>query len=199
VTSSDVDPSSAVFFDSKYLERADPWGFSSDSYELDRYDVLVSHVDPSRHRHVFEPGCSIGVLTEMLGRLCTTVDAADLSERAVQLARQRCADLANVSIRVGDLLPLPGAHYDLIMFSEVGYYRSVADLEPVVGELIGRVAPGGRLIAGHWIGTSPDHRSHGHDVHDLLSRMLTDWRLAHHCVHHDAVHDGYRLDIWDRR
>ena len=65
---SSADPSSREFFDAKYRTAEDPWDFALDGYELGRYVDLVSHVDPARHRRVFEPGCSIGVLTEMLGQ-----------------------------------------------------------------------------------------------------------------------------------
>ncbi|MBB5060530.1 hypothetical protein HDF16_005266 [Granulicella aggregans] len=37
--------SSPEFFDAKYLNKADPWNFSSDAYELARYEQIIS---PSR-------------------------------------------------------------------------------------------------------------------------------------------------------
>ena len=198
MTSSSVDPSSGAFFDAKYRTAEDPWDFALDPYELGRYREVVSHVDPDRHRRAFEPGCSIGVLTEMLGDRCEIVDASDLSEVAVQRARRRCAHLPGVTVEVGDLSDPPARHYELIVLSEVGYYLTEPELEQAIEVLTERLMPGGRLIAAHWIGTSADHRLHGHRVHELLADALSTWVLAHHAVHLDDRHDGYRLDVWDR-
>ena len=72
-------------------------------------------------------------------------------------------------------------------------------VEPAVAAVLTeRLTPGGRLIAAHWIGMSADHRLRGHRVHDLLADALPTWVLAHHAVHLDESHDGYRLDVWDR-
>lgn len=198
MTSSSVDPSSRAFFDAKYRTAEDPWDFAIDPYELGRYRDVMVHVDPDRHRRVFEPGCSIGVLTEMLGGRCEVVDASDLSEVAVQRARRRCAHLPGVTIEVGHLSDPPAHNYELIVLSEVGYYLTEPELERAIEVLTERLTPGGRLIAAHWIGMSADHRLRGHRVHDLLADALPTWVLAHHAVHLDESHDGYRLDVWDR-
>ena len=65
--------------------RRTQWDFALDPYELGRSREVVSHVDPARHRRVFEPGCSIGVLTEMSASdaRCRWTQS-DLSEVAVQ-------------------------------------------------------------------------------------------------------------------
>ena len=195
---SSADPSSREFFDAKYRTADDPWDFALDGYELGRYVDLVSHVDPARHRRVFEPGCSIGVLTEMLGARCEFVDATDVSEIAVGRARRRCAHLPGVTVGVGALSEPPGPSYSLVVLSEVGYYLTAPELEQSIGVLADRLAPGGRLIAAHWIGTSADHRLHGHHVHDLLTNTLSTWVHSHHAVHLDDRHDGYRIDVWDQ-
>lgn len=194
----DPDPSSSAFFDEKYLAANDPWSFERDPYELGRYREVVSHVDPARHRVVFEPGCSIGVLTEMLGERCDVVHASDLSAVAVARARARCARLPGVSVTVGDLSAPPADRYDLIVLSEVGYYLDLDAWRRAAETLSARVTPSGRIVAAHWIGRSADHRLHGDEVHEVLAEVLASWRHHRHQVHLDAVHDGYRLDVWDR-
>ncbi len=195
---STADPSSRAFFDAKYRAVEDPWDFAVDPYEIARYLEVVSHVDTARHRRVFEPGCSIGVLTEMLGARADIVDATDLSEIAVRRARRRCAHLPGVTVGVGDLSTPPVRRYELVVLSEVAYYLTESELERTIPVLTERIAPGGRLIAAHWIGTSADHRLHGHRVHDLLASALSTWVQSHHAVHLDDRHDGYRIDVWDR-
>lgn len=192
------DPSSAAFFDEKYRSASDPWQFTTDPYELGRYQAIVRHVDPARHHRVFEPGCSVGVLTEMLAARCPEVHATDISAHAVRHARQRCAHHPGASITVGGVHPPPGDNYDLIVFSEIGYYLTIEALRCVVAELVASVDRGGRLIAAHWIGTSADHRLHGDDVHEVLARELASWHHRSGSVHRDDTRDGYRLDVWDR-
>ncbi len=195
------DPASAEFFDAKYEADRDPWRFADDPYELGRYRTIVDHIDPLVHRRVYEPGCSVGVLTEMLGSRCDHVDATDLSGAAVALARQRCAHLPGVEVGVGDLSRPPGPpgpSYDLIVLSEVGYYQPLPVLERNIATLAARIRWGGRLIAAHWIGSSPDHRLSGDEVHDVIARSLHGWVHPVHEVHRHPVRDGYRLDVWDR-
>jgi 2-polyprenyl-3-methyl-5-hydroxy-6-metoxy-1,4-benzoquinol methylase len=191
--------SSASFFDTRYAGHQDPWGFATDPYELDRYRMLMAYVEPAVHRRVFEPGCSIGVLTEMLARSGAIVHATDISEVAVGRARRRCSGFPEVTVDVAGLIPPPGQDYDLVVFSEIGYYQHRRALAVTLGELAGHVRPGGRLIAAHWIGTSPDHLLHGNDVHDVAREVLDSWTHRHHSRHVDTVRDGYLLDVWDRR
>jgi 2-polyprenyl-3-methyl-5-hydroxy-6-metoxy-1,4-benzoquinol methylase len=189
---------SAAFFDSIYEGSTDPWSFASDAYEQARYRTVLDHVDPARHRRVFEPGCSVGVLTEQLGRRGDRVDATDVSVNAVARARARCAHLPAVDIRIGGVLPTSPDPYDLIVFSEVGYYLDVPSLYETALGFEAALRRGGRLIAAHWIGNSDDHVLHGRDVHRVLTMVLDGWHRVHHAVHPDAEHDGFVLDVWDR-
>jgi 2-polyprenyl-3-methyl-5-hydroxy-6-metoxy-1,4-benzoquinol methylase len=191
------DPSSAAFFDAKYATVPDPWSFETDPYEQARYERITRHIDPDRHRTAFEPGCSVGVLTERIGRLGLRVDSTDLSMRAVERARDRCRHLDGVHITVGDLTP-PQHRYDLIVLSEIGYYLDPTELLATSQNLAARVAPGGRLIAAHWIGTSPDHRLHADDVHRIVGDAVRTWIHMVDELRTDRSRDGYRLDVWDR-
>jgi SAM-dependent methyltransferase len=196
------DPSSDVFFESWYRRHPDPWGFGSDPYELARYDSIVSHVPAGRYRRAFEPGCSIGVLTERLGWRCDTVLATDLSRIAVARARRRCAELGTrVSVVVGGLVPdgpLTDPRFDLVVFSEVGYYLPPGDLAASASQLAELIEPGGRLIAAHWLGESADHQIDGPAVHQVLSRCLASWEHVVHDEVHDAIRFGFVLDVWDQ-
>lgn len=193
------DLSNASFFDAKYSSDHDPWGFATDRYELDRYRTMLAFVDPVVHRRIFEPGCSIGVLTERLARVGGTVHATDISDMAVGRARQRCSRWPAVTVDVGGLIPSPGPDYDLVVFSEVGYYQHRYALAVTLRELAERIRSGGRLIVAHWIGTSPDHLLHGNDVHDVARMVLDSWTHHHHSRRIDPDRDGYLLDVWDRR
>ena len=187
-------PSTAAFFEAKYRDSADPWSFASSAYEQGRYAVILAALQHRRYRSTVEPGCSVGVLTERLAAISDWVEAFDLSPTAVEQARQRCAQLANVSLASSSLcerLPLLG--FDLIILSEIGYYFTASEWRSITGRLVSDSAPGTTILAAHWLGTSPDHRMHGDEVHAILREnpLLT---LAH-----QERHQGFRLDRWERQ
>lgn len=163
------DPSSADFFESLYRERADPWNFAGSDYEQGRFNAILAMLAPKRYRHAFEPGCSIGTLTERLAPVCDKVTACDFSSTAVQRAKERCAGLPNTHISVGALTrETPMAGYDLILFSEIGYYFAPSEWKETVAALSSGMAPGTTLLASHWLGHSDDHKQSGDDVHAVL-------------------------------
>lgn len=183
--------------------------FADDAYERNRYDHILAHVPPGRYDTAFEPGCSIGVLTRQLADRCRRVIAIDIAETANADAHWRCADQPGVELTQG-VLPddLPDEPLDLVVLSEIGYYFT----EPVLSDLAHRirdvVSPGGRVVAVHWTGRSPDHVLHGRDVHRIPRTQLG-------LEHRDGTerrHDGsnrtsaqpepgavkgYLLDVWD--
>lgn len=191
---STIDPSSAEFFERKYREQADPWNFSGSAYELQRYRVTMQALAGQHFRHAFEPGCSVGVLTERLARVCDRVSAVDLSETAVQTAKARCAGLENVNVRAGSLAdPLTDADFDLVVFSEIGYYLDAEELERCAKAVLERLVPGGWLLGVHWLGHSKDHRISGDEVHTVLGSMQG-MKLEH-----SERHTGFRLDRWTKQ
>src|ERR1700760_676889 len=116
---------SRAFFESRYQAAPDPWHFASSGYELDRYQATLAALGKARYKRAYEPGCSVGVLTAELAQRCDCLIACDLSPTAVARARERCASYDNVCIEVRDAAETPpSGHFDLIVFSELGYYFS---------------------------------------------------------------------------
>ncbi len=186
-------PSSAGFFETKYRADPDPWSFGSSEYEGHRYDVTMAALAPRRYRQAFEPGCSVGVLTARLATICDTVEALDFSPTAAEGARRRCASCSNVDIRCGSLPEeMPTGAPDLLVLSEIGYYFSAERWRAICGALIAALAPGGTLLAVHWLGTSPDHALTGDAVHAILRGHP---RLV---LEHEERHPMFRLDRWRR-
>lgn len=182
---------SRAFFEDKYERNEDPWKFASSSYELGRYHAIIQALSYRRYRRCFEPACSIGVLTEQLGRICDRVDAIDISSRAVDQAVQRCKLLPNVIIKEGALpADIPAGTFDLIVFSEVGYYFKKPQLRSVIDQLMSCLESEGIFLAAHWLGTSPDHILDGNEVHEIVSS--TKGLIHDHAEHHF----GFRLDRW---
>lgn len=186
-----------AFFEAAHAD-GDPWALASDPYEQQRYDTVVAHVPPGRYASAFEPGCSVGELTVRLAGRCEHVEAIDLAANAVRQAEQRCRERANVTIRQGALpADIPDREYELIAFVEIGYYFTPDELSEICRTLDARLAAGGRFIAAHWIGRSPDHLMTGEAVHDVLRSTITAQHRRHE-IHPDRRRAGFALDVWDR-
>jgi predicted TPR repeat methyltransferase len=189
-----MDTTSQSFFEAKYQRQRDPWNFASDVYEQGRYQQIVRALSHRHYAVAFEPGCSIGVLTEQLAAMCRKVHAIDISPSAAESARKRCGHLAHVEITSGPLSGLiPCEPLDLIVFSEIGYYLSEVQLDELAKTLMNRLTPGGVFLASHWTGNSEDHLISGDRVHEIL-------RAVDGLVHeHSEYHPCFRLDRWRRR
>lgn len=192
-----MNTTSAAFFEAKYQAVPDPWDFAHDAYELARYDAIVEALQGQRYARAFEPGCSVGVLTERLAATCDAVDACDFSATAAAQARARCAALPNVHVCTAALTGREDwKRYDLVVLSEIGYYFTDADWLEMVDTMVGRMQHGTTLLAAHWLGHSDDHILSGDCVHAILE---TNKRL----VPVDAQRlgegeQGFRLNLWRR-
>jgi hypothetical protein len=87
---------------------------------------------------------------------------------------------------------IPKGDFDLIVFSEIGYYFDEAALGELAKMLVGRISTLGTLMAVHWLGTSNDHVLSGDRVHEIL-RGLDGVKLEQH-----DRHENFRLDRWVR-
>jgi trans-aconitate methyltransferase len=180
-------------FERLYRLHADPWAFESSDYERDRYAAILRSLHRRHYDYAFEPGCSIGVLTSMLAPRCRQLLAMDVAPSAVLRATQRCSELSNVEIRVGDLRVLPSSRvFDLIVFSEIGYYFTAEHLRELARNLFALLALHGELLACHWLGHSSDHVLHGDDVHSVLLQTMPS------IPRHSERQQQFRIDSWIR-
>lgn len=189
---------SAAFFDAMFKTSVDPWNFAADGYEQARYNTLIHALGARRYRFAFEPGCSVGALTEKLAAICDCVDASDFSPSAVAQARLRCRLLPGVTVRCAALTDTDTfGKYDLIVLSEIGYYFSAVTWQCLVDSITDTMQPGAVLLASHWLGSSPDHEMSGDEVHSLMHHQ----KLHHdHTERHpDTRHGGFRLDRWRKQ
>jgi SAM-dependent methyltransferase len=196
-----LSPSSREFFETKYGMAADPWNFSNDPYELSRYDAVIASLAASdegtsgqpHFARAFEPGCSIGVLTERLAPVCDFIFATDISSIAVARARTRCAAYPHVSIEQGSVADTNPGPVDLIVLSEIGYYCTAIELHQWTSRLLQNLQPGGTLIAAHWLGFSADHLLSGDHVHSVLHNLAWESNCALTLTQRT---DNFRLDKW---
>ncbi len=187
------DTVSQEFFDEKYRQKSDPWDFASSEYEQSRYQAVFDALHYRRFARAFEPGCSIGILTERLAAICDRVVAVDISPTAVDSARERCKTLSNVEITCGALPDLPAGDFDLVVMSEIGYYFDERQLTLLAEKLAGKIRKPGVLLAAHWLGYSEDHLLSGDRVHEIFGA------LADLTVGHSERHAAFRLDRWETK
>jgi cyclopropane fatty-acyl-phospholipid synthase-like methyltransferase len=159
---------SGEYFDALYEAHDDPWGLNSRWYEQRKYDLTVACLPRPRYRNAFEPGCSIGVLTTRLAPRCDNLLAMDISRASLERASDRGLP-PSVRLRQGALPhDWPIEVFDLIVFSEVGYYFSPADLDVVISHAQHSLSADGHLIAVHWRQKVADYPLSGEEVHQTL-------------------------------
>ena len=167
------------YFRDRYAASADPWGLAERWYEARKYTLSVAMLPRERYRAVFEPGCSIGVLTTHLARRCDSLLACDAVPEAVASAQSRTRGLPGVQVE-RRVIPgeWPPGSFDLIVFSELLYYFGGADLSQVLHLGAGALRPSGHLLAVHWRHPAPDHPRSGDEVHQALAAHPGLTRLA---------------------
>lgn len=158
------------YFDQLYATSADPWGFATRWYEARKYALSLALLPAERYRDAFEPGCSVGVLTELLAPRCDRLLSCDGAGAAVREAAARTAQLPNVRVARA-VIPddWPAGEFDLIVFSEILYYFAGDDLARVVSLGVDALRPGGTLLAVHWRHPVAGYPRSGDEVHQALA------------------------------
>jgi SAM-dependent methyltransferase len=162
-----------AYFDALYATSQDPWQLSSRWYEERKYAITLSMLPRPRYRHAFEPGCSIGTLTERLALRCDAITATDVAEAALHHADRRlraagCREQVNLMRRSLDE-PWPKGDFDLVVLSEVGYYLHADTLRSVLDREHSRLN-GVTVVAAHWRHAVEDYPMGG----DRANRIIAD-------------------------
>ena len=138
-------------FEDLYASHPDPWGYTTSWYEHRKYAITIACLPQERYRRVFEPGCSIGVLSEHLAGRADALVCADFAAGALVHARRRLARYSGVDVRQ---LFLPGdwpdGQFDLIVISEMATYLSDEDLNTLVQRTTTSLEDHGHLILVHF-------------------------------------------------
>ena len=185
------------YFDDVYRANPDPWGFATSPYEAAKYAATLAALPRPHYPTAFEAGCSIGVLTAQLASRCGQLLSADISERALAAARERCVGLENVRFEQRTLpSEFPGGSFDLILVSEVGYYLAMPDLLAFRERAIRGLAPAGHLLLVHWTPLVHDYPLTGHEVHKTFLASAAPGGPIKHLA--GRQEEKYRLDLFER-
>lgn len=160
------------YFDDFYARHDDPWGFDSRWYEARKRSVLLATLPRERYLRGLEIGCATGTLTEKLAARCDRVLAVDIADEAIDRARRRLDGEQNVEFLRASLPgQWPRGKFDLIVFSEVGYYWTAPDLELAIGHMLAALDEEGHIVACHWRHPVDEHAVTGDGVHVALRTM----------------------------
>lgn len=160
------------YFDAIYAQD-DPFGYRERWYEARKRALLLASLPAQHFGRVWEIGCSNGELTADLAARCDSLIATDLSARAVALAAERTRQHAHVDVRQAQHPGTwPDGLFDLIVFSEVGYYLDADTLLTMARKLKSSLRGDGVLVACHWLAPFAQAPQSGRDVHRLLRREL---------------------------
>jgi SAM-dependent methyltransferase len=185
-----------TYFDDLYLDDDDPWGYRHRWYERRKQQLTLAALPRERFRRAFEPACSNGELTALLAARCDALLACDLSGRAVQLARKRCAGLPNVAIEQR-VLPhewpnanVPEARFDLIVIGELAYYLDPDETAQLAQRACASLAADGVLIACHWRHAFIERRQSAEAAHAVFDAATGLTRIVRH------EEPDLLLDVW---
>ena len=178
------------YFERLYRDARDPWGFESRWYEQRKYAVTLAALPDRRYRSAFEPGCSIGVLSELLAARCDALLATDIVPAALVQASARLAGLSHVRVEQRAVPEdWPDEDFNLIVLSEIAYYFAAPALGLLVERAVASLRPGGVLEAVHWR-RETDYALTGAAAHGVIAAHPGLAPVAHY-------EDGdFLLDVW---
>lgn len=183
----------ADYFEGIFAHDDDPWSLASSAYEEAKFAHTTAVLGDRSYATALEIGCAHGVLTHHIAPFCVDLLSIDISAKAIEYARNRCRDLAQVRFKqlafpleTPSVVPL-----DLVLLSEVVYYWSDADVMAAGAWLRTHVRPGGRILLVHWTGAT-DYPQTGDAAVDKLRAALGDPII----VERAQRTTSYRLDLW---
>ena len=184
------------YFDDVYAASDDPWNFETSDYEAQKYAQTIASLPSENYANAIEIGCSIGILTRMLSERCSRLIATDVSERALEKARERNRDLEHVEFRKMSLTDdFPDETFDLIVISEVAYYLSPSDWAKAMREVAHHLAIKGHVVLVHWLPAVHDYPQTGDEVHRHFESFASTAGLVNVRA---TRKENYRLDVWEK-
>ena len=157
----------------KVFATPDPWSYGSE-YEQRKYEHTLELLPDTPVASALELACAEGHFTVQLAPRVGHLVAADISDRALSRARQRCAGLHNITFRQLNLRRDPFGRFDLIICSEVLYYLNDRhELRRLAARLAESLNPCGHLLMAHANLVVDDQGATGFDwMHGYGARFI---------------------------
>ena len=184
---------SRAYFEQMYRDNVDPWEFESSAYEQRKYAVTVASLPRPRYHSAYEPGCSVGVLTELLANHCDRLLCSEIIPAALQRAEARLRRRPHVSFEERSIPDQwPDGPFDLVVLSEIAYYFDERDLGEVLACVKRSTQSGAQLVGVHWRGET-DYPLSGDRCHEVISETSGFVSIVQH------REKAFLLDVWERR
>lgn len=183
---------SRTYFHTMYALDPDPWNFATSSYERRKYALTLAALPSKQFQNVFEPGCSIGVFTELLAPRCARILATDIVPRAIERATIRLRDFGSVVVEHRAIPEeWPEELFDLVVLGEIAYYFDAVELRRIVELVVQSTVLGSHVIGVHWRGET-NYPLTGDAAHSVINESDALSRVAHY------VEEAFVLDVWMR-
>jgi trans-aconitate methyltransferase len=196
-----------AIFDEIFRQSADPWGYTTRFYETSKFRATIRALPKVQFKNAFEIACAIGVLTEKLAPKCDRLLSVDYAEVGLVEARKRCSHLPQVRFEQMQIpQQFPTEKFDLILFSEVGFFFTMPDLLETKQKIIDALLPGGYLLMVHFASIATDYFIlDGETVHNTFIensasslKHLGDPRKKFFMLDLLGYHKRYRMDLFQR-
>ncbi|MET0736228.1 MAG: bifunctional PIG-L family deacetylase/class I SAM-dependent methyltransferase [Microbacterium sp.] len=157
------------YFEGLHARHDDPWQTELRWYERRKRDIILASLPSPRYRRALEIGCSTGAMTARLAVRVDQLAAIDTAGTALRRASERIRGLDHVDL-IGMRIPgdWPEGAFDLIVFSEIGYYLSAQDLELTLDRIAHTLTDDGVLVACHWRHAIAGAPLSGDEVHRAI-------------------------------
>lgn len=184
----------STYFEDMYAADPDPWGFASRWYEQRKYALTLAALTRARYRSIFEPGCSIGVLSAQLVTRCDRLLSCDLVQSAVDQAARRVSAApggqAVAEVRRWDAHDdWPEERFDLVLVSEMLYYLEADDATRFMRRAADHLDADGEIVLVHWRQRVPEYPLTGDEAHEIACATEGLVVTAHY------EDDDLRLDV----
>jgi cyclopropane fatty-acyl-phospholipid synthase-like methyltransferase len=181
------------YFEQLYRHDQDPWGFDSRWYEQRKFALTVASLPDKRYGAAFEPGCSIGALTERLAPRCERLLAVDHVSTPLDQAIRRLRRFPHVRVEQR-VLPedWPPGPFDLLVLSEFCYYFDAAELDDLIERARQSLEANAVVVAVHWRGDT-DYPLTAAETHRILANVPGFGTVTRH------VDEQFLLDVWRYR
>ena len=171
-------PPGAAHFASLYAEENDPWQVCSSAYKAEKRRATLSVLGDRSFERGLEVGCGEGHLTALLAERCRDTIGIDLDPAIVRRATERHGMNPGLAFRQCRLPEaFPHGRFDLLVFAEVLYYLSEAELWRLALAVEAATRLGADVLLVDYLGATDTPLS-GADAADVFIACLgPGWRV----------------------
>lgn len=127
--------------------RSDPWGYLGSYNERIRNSIIAEFVKWSRPGRGLDMACGEGTLTKVLAKYVNSLQAFDISERAIAMAKSYNSE-PNIQYFQNDIkdFTADSSDFDFILCAEVIYYLNPKEIDKLFFTVDKALQPWGYFI-----------------------------------------------------